>query len=195
MFTTTILFLILGAFTWSFTEYAMHNWYGHLAKGRNDFSREHLAHHKAPNTFAPIWKKVLAASFVLSFFAPLSILAFGVLNGTTYSLSFIITYVLYEWLHIRTHTVAPGNPYTRHIYKHHLHHHFGSPKTNHGVTSLIWDRVFRTYQAPGKIRVPEKDVMLWLCDENGDIKANFRQDYVLIQSKTPKTMAVSAAVN
>ena len=180
-----LLFIGLGMVTWSFAEYAIHNWVGHLGKGRNEFSREHLAHHKDPHYFAAASKKAWTAMLAMSALGPLSCYAIGWLGGIVYSLAFLATYVSYEVLHRRAHTVAPGTAYTRYMYKHHLLHHFGSPKTNHGVTSPFWDFVFGTFVKPGQIRVPEKDVMSWLCDETGEVKPAFRDDYILIhRSKT-----------
>ena len=40
---TLIAVFVAGLLAWTFAEYAIHNWYGHLGKGRNEFSREHLA--------------------------------------------------------------------------------------------------------------------------------------------------------
>jgi sterol desaturase/sphingolipid hydroxylase (fatty acid hydroxylase superfamily) len=181
MIGTLLLSLGLGIFTWSFAEYAIHNWVGHLGKGRNEFSREHLAHHKDPHYFAPHWKKIGAALLVLSLMAPLAIALTSVAPGLCYSLSFVLTYFVYEVLHHRMHTAAPQTRYFRAMYKLHLYHHFGSPKTNHGVTSPIWDFVFRSYKTPGQIRVPEKDAMTWLRGQDGEVKEQYRDDYVLIQ--------------
>lgn len=182
---SSMAFFVLGIFTWSFAEYAIHNWVGHLGKGRNEFSREHLAHHKDPHYFASTGKKALTTLVVMAVISPLACYAMDLLGGLIYSVGFVITYVFYEVLHRRVHTVAPGWAYTRYMYKHHLLHHFGSPKTNHGVTSPIWDHVFRTFVKPGQIRVPEKDAMTWLCDESGQVKPEFREDYILIQ-RQPK---------
>lgn len=181
---TSIGFFLLGLATWSFAEYAIHNWVGHLGKGRNEFSREHLAHHKDPHYFAKSSKKALTTLMVMMVVGPLACYAMGWLGGLFFSVGFVVTYVSYEVLHRRVHTAAPRSAYTRYMYKHHLLHHFGSPKTNHGVTSPIWDLVFRTFVKPGQIRVPEKDAMTWLCDERGDVKPEFREDYLLIQRKT-----------
>ena len=188
---TMILSSMLGIFTWSFAEYAIHNWVGHLGKGRNEFSREHLAHHKDPHYFAPTWKKVVAALAVLCIVAPIAIYLSTLALGACYSISFVVTYIIYEWFHNQTHVAAPRNPYSRYLYKHHLYHHFGSPKTNHGVTSPIWDVVFRTYKTPGQIRVPERDAMAWLRDEKGEVKEEYRADYVLIQRQEAPEQAIT----
>ncbi len=48
---TILIAFSLGLLTWTFTEYAMHHWVGHKAKGKNAFSKEHLKHHRLGNYF------------------------------------------------------------------------------------------------------------------------------------------------
>jgi sterol desaturase/sphingolipid hydroxylase (fatty acid hydroxylase superfamily) len=52
-------------------------------------------------------------------------------------------------------------------------------RTNHGVTSPLWDVVFGTYRAPGTIRVPSRLCMSWLRDERGEVREDFRDTFVL----------------
>jgi 4-hydroxysphinganine ceramide fatty acyl 2-hydroxylase len=179
-----VIFFVLGMFGWSFGEYAMHNWRGHLGKGRNDFSREHLAHHRDVTYFAATAKKALVAAFAMVLIAPLAIVIIGFWGGSWFSLGFISFYVYYEVLHRRTHTHAPWNAYARWARKHHMFHHFGSAKMNHGVTTPIWDVVFGTYVKPGIIRVPERQVMDWLLDPaTGEVKEQYRDDYELVRKR------------
>jgi sterol desaturase/sphingolipid hydroxylase (fatty acid hydroxylase superfamily) len=178
---------LIGVFSWTFAEYAIHNWVGHLGRGRNEFSREHLAHHRDGNYFASAGKKALMASTVLVFLVPLSILAAGWVLGVAFSVGFIGTYVGYEVLHRRCHTHAPVGPYGRWVRRHHFYHHFSTPKLNHGVTSPLWDVVFRTYRAPGQIRVPERHAMTWLVDpETGEVWDRYARDYVIARKGDKK---------
>ena len=50
--------------------------------------------------------------------------------------------------------------------QHHLHHHFRNPKANHGVTSPVWDHVFRTADPVEVVRVPRKLAPFWLTDDS-----------------------------
>ncbi len=59
-----LLFLFIGIITWTFTEYMLHRFLGHVHKGKNFFKAEHLTHHSKANYFAPAYKKVIAALFV-----------------------------------------------------------------------------------------------------------------------------------
>lgn len=180
MLLTIPLLILAGMLSWSFAEYGLHNWRGHHGKGKNRFSKEHLSHHADARYFAPTLHKLQAAGAVTLVMLPLSMWLFGWVGGAVYTLSFLATYAGYEFLHRRIHTHPPRNGYGRWARRHHLVHHFTRPTHNHGVTSPIWDFVFRTYQDPGVVRVPRKKAMVWLCDDSGEIKPEYAEDYVLV---------------
>ena len=180
-----VLMCFLGAMTWSFSEYALHNWVGHLGRGKNHFSREHLHHHSKGDYFAPAWQKLVASIAVVGPMGVVSVFLMGKLFGLSYTLGFSVMYFLYEWLHRRLHSQPPRGFYGRWARRHHFYHHFVNPKMNHGVTSPIWDIVFGTYVEPEQIRVPEKLAMEWLCDpQSGDVHTSFAHDYVLRRRKS-----------
>ncbi len=180
----TLLSSFLGIATWSFAEYALHNWYGHRPKGKNHFSREHLKHHANGTYFASTKTKVLAALAVLAVVAPLAIVIVGVTYGLVYALSFTCTYAIYEWLHRRCHTHAPRGRYGAWIRKHHLHHHYTRPKENHGVTSALWDYVFGTHTPAGIVRVPERKTfeVPWLVDVNNEVRPEYAEHYTIAKA-------------
>ncbi len=183
---------ILGVLTWSFAEYALHNWYAHGAKGRNRFSRQHLKHHTNGQYFAPALEKAIAASFALAVATPAVLWLAGPLFGLCYGGAFASTYLMYEWLHRRCHTHAPKSRYGTWLRQHHLHHHYTRPKENHGVTSPIWDRVFGTLTPSGIVRVPERKLfeVPWLVDENNEVLPEFAENYVIARPhKKKKTTA------
>ncbi|RME74395.1 MAG: hypothetical protein D6776_05325, partial [Planctomycetota bacterium] len=143
-----------GALTWSFLEYALHDWLGHRPRGRVDFSREHLQHHANTRYYSPPHKKLQMAVPVLGLFALLTVPWLGALYGGLYVGAIALSWLAYEVAHRRSHTHPPRGPYSRWLRKHHLYHHFGNPRKNHGVTSPLWDIVFGTYVRPGRIVVP-----------------------------------------
>lgn len=195
------LYFILGAFLWSFCEYGLHNWVGHLGRGKNAFSREHLEHHARVHYFSPTFKKVISALVTLAIISPLSIWLLNFAHGLSFSIGFVVGYTSYEVLHRRLHTHAPWNFYGRWARKHHFYHHFSGPHANHGVTSPLWDIVFRTL-APTlqPIRVPRKQAMKWLLDpSSGELLPQYQADYVLVgrpskSSATTNTSTTSPAL-
>jgi len=175
---------LVGIASWTFGEYALHNWLGHLGKGRNEFSREHLAHHANSHYFTPTPKKVRTAGVAIVAATAALALAIGVANAVWFSAGFTAMYVLYEVIHRRTHTHAPRGWYSRWARRHHFLHHYGSPKMNHGVTTPIWDIVFGTYEKPGRVRVPVKHAPAWLTDPaTGEVRAEYAADYEIARRR------------
>jgi sterol desaturase/sphingolipid hydroxylase (fatty acid hydroxylase superfamily) len=166
-----------GMFSWTFAEYALHNWVGHKMKGKVDFSKEHLAHHRDLAYFTPTLKKILLASAVAPIVGAFVALPLGLGVAIPFTVGFIAMYTVYEWLHRRIHTHAPLNAYGRWARRHHLYHHHGNPKLNHGVTSPIWDVVFGTLHRPEVVRVPRRKQETWMTDAPG--APRFMTDYEL----------------
>lgn len=167
-----LLALMCGVLTWTLLEYFIHRFLGHEPKLRpNPFASEHIRHHSEGDYFAPTWKKLLAA---LAFTALLSWPAttlLGVGPGFAYLAGLIGFYGVYEVLHRREHTHAGVNAYGRWARRHHFAHHYSDARFNHGVTSPLWDLVFRTYKPVQQVRVPRKFVMPWLKDpQTGDVR-------------------------
>lgn len=180
MIIDAILVALLGATTWTFLEYALHNWNGHLMKGKTTFSKLHLQHHADPSFFAPTLTKVAMAAPVLGITGLVTGFLFGWL-GVVYTASLAVAYFGYEVLHRRVHTHPPLNRYGRWARKHHLAHHFTNPRENHGVSTDLWDRVFRTRTPIAQVRVPRrlaKRATTWLLDGD-EIAAPYRDDYEL----------------
>lgn len=178
------LFALAGIASWTFGEYALHNWLGHLGKGRNAFSREHLAHHADSHYFTATRKKVRTAVAVIAVATTALALAIGVANALFFSAGFSAMYTAYEVIHRRTHTHAPRGWYSRWARRHHFLHHYGSPKMNHGVTTPIWDIVFRTYEKPGRVRVPVKHAPAWLMDpDTGEVRPQYAADYEIARKR------------
>jgi len=177
----TVVAAILGAFTWTFLEYVIHRFLGHVKGARkNPFGMEHVRHHVEGDYFAPSWKKMLVAAF---FAAILCVPAFALAGralGGAYVTGLVGFYGAYELLHRLEHVWAGVGPYARWARRHHFYHHFVDARMNHGVTSPIWDLVFGTYRKPGVITVPKKLCMAWLRDpETGDIRAAHADTFVL----------------
>ncbi len=163
----TLLFLYLvGLALWSLFEYVIHRFLGHRKKGMDPIAREHRAHHATVDYFAPFARKVLLALPVLVFLALLGAVFVGLRFSALITAGLATGWLLYERLHLRLHLKAPGSTYTHWAVRHHFDHHFMNPKTNHGVSSPVWDLVFGTYQAPRRVRVPLRAArqMPWLPD-------------------------------
>ena len=56
----------------------------------------------------------------------------------------MLGYLAYEAAHWRAHHARPRAGLGRALRRHHLRHHFGDPGRNFGISSPLWDMVFRT---------------------------------------------------
>ncbi len=184
--------LAVGAFVWFFFEYVLHRFAFHELKGKNFASREHLDHHvRATWGFDPMitlaWIGVVLTG--VGWAAGVRLLLDGTLSrdaatvvGAAFGLGWIAGYFFYEWHHAQAHLRGPNNDWEAWLRKHHFHHHFGHPMSNQNVTIPLWDIVFRTTERPERVKVPRRLAMVWLIDEQGEVKPEYRDDYELVGS-------------
>ena len=168
----------LGVILWTLIEYLLHRFLGHVHKGRNFFKAEHIQHHAKFEYFAPANKKAISALIGFLFFLLIGIVFIPIFFVIAFLVGFFAMYALYETTHFRFHAKNPiAYPFVI-LRKHHFYHHFHNPKTNFGVTSRFWDRVFGTFKKPEKVRIPQKMAMTWLLEEN-HIKEIYSLDFYI----------------
>jgi hypothetical protein len=195
-----------GAMTWSLAEYCIHRFVGHGPKRRKntswrealtpsglaaEFNREHVAHHVDPTYFAPTSRKAAATAAVGVAAAAATTAALGARLGLSYTAGLLSMYTGYEVIHRRIHTHAPTEPYSRWVRMNHWHHH-RAPRSNHGVTSPLWDLVFGTHEPVSKVKLTRGIAPSWLLDGEGEVKEVFRGDYELVGSKAGGEAAAAA---
>ncbi|MCW5907511.1 MAG: sterol desaturase family protein [Chitinophagales bacterium] len=167
-----------GIVLWTLAEYLMHRFLGHEHKGKNFFKAEHGQHHAKYNYFAPAYKKALLAVVVTVLLFAVLQLVINASAALAFLAGFLGMYILYEATHYRFHIRKPvAKPFIV-LRKHHFYHHFHNPKTNHGVTTRFWDRVFGTFVPVEKVRVPRKMAMQWLLQEE-EIKPDYAPHFYL----------------
>ena len=168
---------LAGAVSWTATEYGLHRVVMHQMRGRGLPSVEHLRHHADVTYFSPASKKIASAAGTTAVAYPVTVALAGRRWATAFTAGLITAYFGYEVAHRRTHTHPPGNRYGRWARRSHMHHHFGAPMRNFGVTSPVWDRLFGTYDDPGVVTVPGRMAPAWLVDESGEVRAAYARDY------------------
>lgn len=123
-----------GYLTWTFTEYAMHRWGFHRL-----YRYDHARHHVRPRDWIGVtpWVSTLALAAIWRSM----VLCFGTAAG---SISFVgfaagyFGYITIHWLihHSSRQFIAP-------LKAHHDMHHRRA-RVNFGVSTRLWDVVFRT---------------------------------------------------
>jgi hypothetical protein len=172
-----------GLAGWTLLEYVIHRWLGHLPQGRILVSSEHLKHHRDILYFTPLGLKIRGAAPVLGGLLLLVGGTLGLAAGFGCIAAVALGWSTYERLHQSIHVRGPRGAYSRWAARHHLYHHFGRPNVNHGVTTPIWDWVFRTHAAVRRVRVPQRRLasVPWLaaaCDASAETPP-YASDYEL----------------
>lgn len=179
----TVLAFAGGFLLWGLAEYLLHRFAMHHLHGRGIMSREHLEHHVAAGwtfsyTHLLSWAGMLLVGFAI--WMPLAWWAAGPAVGVAVAVGWAAGYFFYEYEHMASHRKAPRTRYQRWLRKHHFHHHFGRPMSNHGVTVPWWDRVFGTLDLPDKVRVPRRMAQPWMLGDDGELRPEHRDDYELV---------------
>lgn len=172
-----LLTILAGALSWSLAEYVLHRWVGHSPTSKLAFAREHREHHRQRQYFAPWSAKLQLAAVVLGVMGVVILPLFGP-TAFVYLVSFVGTWLLYEAVHRDLHVRAPLTPIGRFLRRHHMRHHHVDPHTNHGVTSPVWDVLFRTRRPAERVRIHAAKAPYWLAD--GPADAPWRADYELV---------------
>jgi len=187
---TTVASLLLafsgGAFLWTFSEYLLHRWF-HTARGSNPASREHLAHHARRLYLVTAMNWLAWAGVLLVGLVGIPLVAWTVLPGAeavVLGVGWVVAYFVYEWIHAANHLWEPRTTYGRWTRRSHFHHHFGAPLRNHGVTTPLWDKVFGTYDNPAQVTVPRRMAMVWLLDDAGEVRPEYRATYLVRGTRT-----------
>lgn len=149
---TFALWAVLGLLIWTLTEYALHryvfHWNPNHAWGKRFVFLFHGLHHDDPNDptrlVMPPVPAVLIMFLLWHFFAlfiPAN--AMAVFMGW-----FTVGYLCYDYIHYATHHFKMTSPLGRYLKKWHIQHHFRHEKARYGVSSPLWDYVFRTVTGP-----------------------------------------------
>jgi sterol desaturase/sphingolipid hydroxylase (fatty acid hydroxylase superfamily) len=135
-----------GLLLWTLIEYILHSQLLHDPPAPFRWvSVSHLDHHAAPDDATQVVTR-------LAFSLPLAIIIFVGLCLGFHSVGWaglvfaglITGYLGYEVIHYSIHQVALVRRLLRPLASHHLHHHFADSSRCFGVSTPLWDWVFRT---------------------------------------------------
>jgi sterol desaturase/sphingolipid hydroxylase (fatty acid hydroxylase superfamily) len=136
---TGLIFWTLGFFVWSISEYIFHRWAYH--KNESFFAVGHLMHHDAP--LALIGMPWLVNMVFLSVLVALFSLFMGLAPAAFLLSGFWFGHIWYTLVHHGVHHWNFSAKWFKTLRNHHKIHH-KMPDKNLGVTTIIWDRIFRT---------------------------------------------------
>ncbi len=149
---TELLWMIpMGIFVWTLLEYGLHRFVFHIpmpirsAPIRDFVNASHLSHHAAPRDPSKLLVKSLYGSTV-------SAVLLGLLYSATRSAATAVGimtgiwagFLYYEAVHYRVHFNLSSSPFISWQRRAHFYHHFTNSRRCFGVTSPLWDHVFKT---------------------------------------------------
>jgi sterol desaturase/sphingolipid hydroxylase (fatty acid hydroxylase superfamily) len=146
-FLQLVLLSLAGIAIWTLTEYWLHrlvfHWEPDNAFGRRMHFIIHGIHHDHPNdklrlVMPPSVSIPLAALFFAAFWLIFDNAAFPLFGG------FILGYLAYDYTHYYVHHFVPKSDLGKRLREQHMRHHFQDHRFGYGVSSPLWDVVFRT---------------------------------------------------
>jgi sterol desaturase/sphingolipid hydroxylase (fatty acid hydroxylase superfamily) len=143
-----LLFLLLGLLTWTITEYLLHRFIFHL-KTTNKFKERiyfmiHGVHHDYPNDSSRLVMVPSVSIPLASLFYGLFYILVGNVLVYAFFPGFLIGYLCYDGIHYATHHFLMKGSISSYLKKHHMKHHYQTNKKYFGVSSPLWDIIFRT---------------------------------------------------
>ncbi len=147
---------VSGMFLWTLVEYLMHQFVFHYhpksALGKRIFWILHGVHHDYPNDPLRLVMPPIVSLPLAIFFYSLFVWTLGQSLAPAFMAGFTFGYLIYDISHYAIHHFNIKGSYFGWIREHHMRHHFSDPKRGFGVSSPLWDMVFRTDFQPESSR-------------------------------------------
>ncbi|HZA59755.1 MAG TPA: sterol desaturase family protein [Solirubrobacterales bacterium] len=145
---TSALLVLAGIAIWTPTEYWLHrlvfHWQPEFPGGERLHFMIHGVHHDHPNDAMRLVMPPAASIPLAALFFGLFVLIFGTPHGYPLFAGFIAGYLVYDYTHYYVHHRTPKTKLGRKLREQHMRHHFQDHHYGFGVSSPIWDAVFRT---------------------------------------------------
>jgi sterol desaturase/sphingolipid hydroxylase (fatty acid hydroxylase superfamily) len=146
------VFAVIGLVVWTFTEYILHRFVFHMPTIGPLTERFvflfHGLHHDDPDDptrlVMPPVPAILIVGLLYAFFS----LMVPERYMQVFMAFFIVGYLCYDYIHYATHHFKMTSKVGRYLKKFHLQHHYRHEKAKYGVSSPLWDYIFRTVTGP-----------------------------------------------
>ena len=145
------LMLAAGVLAWTLLEYILHRWVFHWEPAPGvEWQRDaswliHGIHHDYPHDGDRlVMPPTVTALIALALWFPLKA-ALGPHLQHPFFAGLVLGYIWYDLTHYYLHHAVPLTSVGKWMRRYHLVHHFSTPELRYGITSPLWDHVFRTY--------------------------------------------------
>ena len=143
-----VLLALAGLALWTFSEYWLHRKVFHWDPDHPIGHRLHFiihgVHHDHPNDKLRLVMPPGASIPLAALFFALFWLVFGIPTALPLFAGFLVGYLLYDYTHYYLHHFVPKSSFGKRLREAHMRHHFQDHRYGFGVSSPIWDAVFRT---------------------------------------------------
>jgi len=138
---------LLGVLLWTLVEYLIHRYIFHYEPKTRLGKRLHYiihgVHHDYPNDARRLVMPPSISIPLAFLFYGLFLLIFGRLASTVFA-GLVFGYVCYDMLHYATHHFSMKRGLWLWLKQYHLRHHYKDDHVGYGISSPLWDYVFRT---------------------------------------------------
>ncbi len=144
---------LVGLFLWTLAEDVLHRFLFHMPvkgeKAERIIFLFHGVHHAQPQlktrlVMPPVISIPLAAIFYALFYLFFAVILKAAQWVAPVFSAFIFGYLLYDLTHYATHHFPMRGGYAKYIKRYHMQHHYKTPNARFGVSSPLWDKVFKT---------------------------------------------------
>jgi sterol desaturase/sphingolipid hydroxylase (fatty acid hydroxylase superfamily) len=137
-----------GIIAWTFVEYVLHRFVFHWMPPGKWGARIHFiihgVHHDYPNDRLRLVMPPVVSLPVGGLFFGFYWLLLGAPAIYPFFAGFLLGYLCYDMTHYAVHHLNWKHPLWQRIKQHHMLHHFQQPDKGFGVSSPLWDFVFKT---------------------------------------------------
>ena len=144
---------LVGVFIWTFAEYTIHRFVFHYDPKSERVAKVwfmfHGVHHAQPQLKTRlVMPPALSIPGAILFYFIYYFVVGRLLGAPAWVepifSGFIFGYLAYDLTHYATHHWPMRSSVAKYLKRYHMMHHFKTPSARYGVSSPIWDVVFRT---------------------------------------------------
>jgi dihydroceramide fatty acyl 2-hydroxylase len=152
---TVALLVLAGLGIWTLTEYWLHRLLFHWQPDFRGGDRLHFVihgvHHDHPNDAMRLVMPPAVSIPLSALFLGAYVLIFGTPWAFPIFSGFIAGYLFYDYTHYHLHHHTPRTAFGKRLREHHMRHHFQDHRYGFGVSSPLWDAIFRTVPRSRKV--------------------------------------------
>lgn len=139
---------VFGMVFWTLAEYTLHRFVFHYQPtsgwGKRLHFLMHGIHHDYPNDSTRLVMPPAVSIPLALLFYGLFIVVFGPIWMKPFIAGFLFGYICYDEIHYATHHAPMKGKIALWVKHHHVRHHYKDPDRGYGVSTPLWDYVFRT---------------------------------------------------